>query len=138
MTMLLSLMLATASVAPTPATETPPMPQDLSSVPLIHNWLGRSKSPEWSETVARYYRHGKCTGAVNYQGSQLLEIDMLFLLSGDGKPLKIAPVNMQCPEVEKFVSNRILGSLRGSFPKNGAAQPRWMRSQVRFLWSDAP
>jgi hypothetical protein len=134
MTMLLSLMLATAPVT----AEAPPMPQDLSSVPLIHNWLGRSKSPEWSETVARYYRHGKCTGAVNHQGSQLLEIDMLFLLSGDGKPLKIAPVNMQCPEVEKFVSSRILSSLRGSFPKNGAAEPRWMRSQVRFLWSDAP
>ena len=53
-------------------------------------------------------------------------------------PLKVAPVNAQCPEVEQFVSNRILGSLRGSFPKSGSAEPHWMRSQVRFLWSDAP
>lgn len=135
MTMLLSLMLA---ATPVPDAG-PPMPQDLASVPVIHDWLGRRKSPEWSETVARFYRNGQCSGAVNYQGSQLLEIDMLFLLSGDGKPLKIAPVNVRCPGVEKFVSNRILGSLRGSFPKRGAtAEPRWMRSQVRFLWSDAP
>ncbi|MFC3442598.1 hypothetical protein ACFOKF_15590 [Sphingobium rhizovicinum] len=134
MTMLLSLMLAIAPMAGDVA----PMPQDLSSVPVIPGWLGRKVSPRWSEDVARFYRRGECSGAVNYEGSQLLEIDMLFLLSGDGKPLKIAPVNARCPEVEKFVSGRILGSLRNSFPKNGAAQPYWMRSQVRFLWSDAP
>lgn len=134
MTMLLSLMLATAPVVG----DAVPMPQDLTSVPVIPGWLGRKVSPRWSEDVAKLYRKGACGGTVPYEGSQLLEIDMLFLLSGDGKPLKIAPVNARCPGVEKFVSGRILGSLRGSFPKNGAAQPRWMRSQVRFLWSDAP
>ncbi|QGP80054.1 hypothetical protein [Sphingobium sp. CAP-1] len=135
MTILLSLMLAA-----TPATGSapPPMPQDLSQVPVINGWLGRKISPRWSEDVAKLYRHGECGGAVNHEGSQLLEIDMLFLLSGDGKPLKIAPVNVRCPDVEKFVSRRILGTLSGSFPKSGAADPRWMRSQVRFLWSDAP
>lgn len=134
MTMLLSLMLAATPVAGA----APPMPQDLGSVPVIDGWLGRRKSPEWSEDVARLYRRGECSGAVNHQGSHLLEIDMLFLLSGDGKPLKIAPVNARCPEVEKFVSSRILSSLRNSFPKSGATQAYWMRSQVRFLWSDAP
>jgi hypothetical protein len=134
MTMLLPLMLA---ATPVPGAA-PPMPQDLGSVPVINGWLGRRKSPEWSEDVARLYRRAECSGAVNHQGSQLLEIDMLFLLSGDGKPLKIAPVNARCPGVEKFVSSRILSSLRGSFPKDGAAEPHWMRSQVRFLWSDAP
>ena len=134
MTMLLSLMLTMAPVA----AATPPMPQDLGSVPVIDGWLGRKISPRWSEDVARLYRRGECSGAVNQEGSQLLEIDMLFLLSGDGKPLKIAPVNVRCPEVEKFVSGRVLGTLRNSFPKSGAAQPQWMRSQVRFLWSDAP
>jgi hypothetical protein len=63
---------------------------------------------------------------------------MLFLLSPDGKPLKIAPVNVRCEPVESFVSGRILGTLRNSFPKSDTAEPRWMRSQVRFLWSDAP
>lgn len=135
MTMLLSLMLAAAPVA---ATGTPPMPQDLGSVPVINGWLGRKVSPRWSEDVARAYRRGGCSGAVNHEGSQLLEIDMLFLLSAEGKPLKIAPVNVRCPEVEKFVSARILGTLRGSFPKGSMPEPRWMRSQVRFLWSDAP
>lgn len=135
MTMLLSLMLAATPVA---ATAAPPMPQDLGSVPVIDGWLGRKISPRWSDDVARLYRRGDCSGAVNHEGSQLLEIDMLFLLSGDGKPLKIAPVNARCPEVEKFVSSRILGTLRNSFPRDGAADPHWMRSQVRFLWSDAP
>jgi hypothetical protein len=135
MTMLLALMLATA---PVPTNAAPPMPQDLSSVPVIDGWLGRKISPRWSEDVARAYRRGACGGAVSHDGSWLLEIDMLFLLSGDGKPLKIAPVNARCPEVEKFVSNRILGTLRNSFPKNGGDAPYWMRSQVRFLWSDAP
>ncbi len=130
MTMLLSLLLATATA--------PSMPQDLGQVPVIDNWLGRRISPRWSEDVAKLYRRGHCTGAVDYEGSRLLEIDMLFLLSGDGKPLRIAPVNVQCPDVEKFVSNRILGSLRNSFPRTGSADPQWMRSQVRFLWSDAP
>ncbi|MCI4591659.1 hypothetical protein MOK15_16370 [Sphingobium sp. BYY-5] len=134
MTMLLSLMLAATPVADAAI----PMPQDLGSVPVINGWLGHKISPRWSEDVARLYRHGECSGAVNHEGSQLLEIDMLFLLSGDGKPLKIAPVNVRCPDVEKFVSGRILGTLRNSFPKSGAAEPRWMRSQVRFLWSDAP
>jgi len=138
MTMLLSLMLAATAVpGPIPG-DAPPMPQDLTAVPVIDGWLGRKVSPRWSEDVAKLYRRGECSGAVNHEGSQLLEIDMLFLLSGDGKPLKIAPVNARCPEVEKYVSGRILGTLRGSFPKNGAAQPHWMRSQVRFLWSDAP
>ncbi|WP_311269269.1 hypothetical protein [Sphingobium sp. WCS2017Hpa-17] len=135
MTMLLSLMLAATPVA---ATATPPMPQDLSSIPVIDGWLGRKISPRWSEDVARLYRRGDCSGAVNHDGSHLLEIDMLFLLSGDGKPLKIAPVNVHCPDVEKFVSSRILGTLRNSFPKSGATEAYWMRSQVRFLWSDAP
>ena len=134
MTILLPLMLA---ATPTPAAM-PPMPQDLSSVPVIDGWLGRKISPRWSEDVARLYRKGECSGAVPYEGSNLLEIDMLFLLSGEGKPLKIAPVNARCPEVERFVSKRVLGSLQGSFPKSGAAEPHWMRSQVRFLWSDVP
>ncbi|MFZ2998008.1 hypothetical protein [Sphingobium sp.] len=136
MTMLLSLMLATAS--PVAGAALPPMPQDLSTVPVIDGWLGRKISPRWSEEVARLYRRGECAGAVPYEGSSLLEIDMLFLLSGDGKPLKIAPVNASCPGVEKFVNARITGSLRSSFPKNGGDTPQWMRSQVRFLWSDAP
>lgn len=134
MTILLALMLA---ATPAPGAM-PPMPQDLSSVPVIDGWLGRKISPRWSEDVARLYRKGECSGAVPYEGSNLLEIDMLFLLSGEGKPLKIAPVNARCPEVERFVSKRVLGSLQGSFPKSGAAEPHWMRSQVRFLWSDAP
>lgn len=133
MSMLLSLMLAA-----TPVGADVPMPQDLSTVPVINGWLGRKISPRWSEQVARLYRHGQCQGTVNYEGSRLLQIDVLFLLSGDGKPLKIAPVNANCPPVEEYVSGRILSTLRGSFPKSGAAQPRWMRSQVRFLWSDAP
>lgn len=157
MTMLLSLMLAA-----TPLAATPPMPEDLSSVPVIEGWLGRKISPRWSEDVAKLYRRGDCSGAVPYEGSQLLEIDMLFLLSSDGKPLKIAPVNARCPEVETYVSRRILGTLSNSFPKSKtkvdsvvvdgrtlgtvrtsandqvAAEPTWMRSQVRFLWSDAP
>jgi len=135
MTMLLLLMLAATPVA---GADAPPMPTDLASVPVIENWLGRKISPRWSEEVAKLYRRGDCSGTVPYEGSRLLEIDMLFLLTGDGKPLKVAPVNARSPGVEKFVSGRILGSLRGSFPKTGAAQPRWMRSQVRFLWSDAP
>lgn len=134
MTMLLSLMLAAAPVADA----LPPMPQDLSNAPVIEGWLGRKISPRWSEDVAKLYRRGECRGAVPYEGSRLLEIDMLFLLAGDGTVLKVAPVNMACPGVEKFVSNRILGTLRSSFPKTGQAEPRWMRSQVRFLWSDAP
>jgi hypothetical protein len=134
MTILLSLMLAAAPAAG----DVPPVPQDLSNVPVIDGWLGRKVSPRWSEDVARLYRSGDCGGAVSHEGSRLLEIDMLFLLSGDGKPLKIMPVNARCPDVEQFVSKRILGSLRGSFPKSGATAPRWMRSQVRFLWSDAP
>lgn len=134
MTILLSLMLAAAPVTGT----TPPMPQDLSTVPVINGWLGRKISPRWSEDVAKLYRRGECSGAVPYEGSRLLEIDMLFLLAGDGTVLKVAPVNARCPGVEKFVSGRILGTLRKSFPKSGSAEPRWMRSQVRFLWSDAP
>lgn len=134
MTILLSLMLAAAPMTGA----APPMPQDLSNVPVIEGWLGRKISPRWSEEVARAYRKGDCSGAKPYQGSRLLEIEVLFLLSGDGKPLKIAPVNARCPEVEKFVSGRILGTLRNSFPKSGSAEPQWMRSQVRFLWSDAP
>jgi hypothetical protein len=159
MTILLSLMLATAPVADS----LPPMPQDLSTVPVIKGWLGRKISPRWSEDVAKLYRRGECSGAVNHEGSRLLEIDMLFLLSDDGKLLKIAPVNANCPEVEKFVSRRILGTLGNSFhshqvvrvnpvtvdgrtigtarqtsDENRPTAPVWMRSQVRFLWSDAP
>lgn len=159
MTMLLSLMLAATPVADA----LPPMPQDLSSVPVIEGWLGRKISPRWSEDVAKLYRRGECSGARPYEGSRLLEIDVLFLLSEDGKPLKIAPVNTNCPDVEKFVSRRILGTLGNSFRNNGQAVvkpvmvdgraigsarqttddnrptgPVWMRSQVRFLWSDAP
>jgi hypothetical protein len=137
MTMLLSLMLAAA--APTGALPPmQPMPQDLSEVEVIENWQGRRLSPHWSEDVAKLYRNGKCAGARPYEGSWLLEVDMLFLLSPEGRPLRIAPVNAQCPGVEKFVSGRILGTLRNSFPKNDGGAPRWMRSQVRFLWSDAP
>lgn len=159
MTMLLSLMLAATAPLASPA---PAMPDDLSSVPVIEGWLGRKISPRWSEDVARLYRKGDCSGAVNHEGSWLLEIDMLFLLSSDGRPLKIAPVNAHCPAVETFVSRRILGTLGNSFPKNKgtsdmvmagdrsigtmrtsasgptSADPVWMRSQVRFLWSDAP
>ncbi|HAF41335.1 MAG TPA: hypothetical protein DCG90_06140 [Sphingobium sp.] len=160
MTMLLSLMLAAAPVA----AAAPPMPQDLGSVPVIEGWLGRKVSPRWSEEVARLYRHGECSGAVNHEGSWLLEIDMLFLLSPEGKPLKIAPVNANCPDVEQFVSRRILGTLSHSFRPGRSsavvepvmadgrplgtvrstsgdispATPVWKRSQVRFLWSDAP
>lgn len=159
MTMLLSLMLATTPVADT----LPPMPQDLTSVPVIEGWLGRKISPRWSEDVAKLYRRGKCHGAVPYEGSNLLEIDVLFLLSEEGKPLKIAPVNANCPDVENFVSRRILNTLGNSFRTKGQvvtkpvtvdgrtigttretaddnrpAGPVWMRSQVRFLWSDAP
>ncbi|PZU09356.1 MAG: hypothetical protein DI606_14025 [Sphingobium sp.] len=135
MTMLISMMLAAA--APSTAAP-PPMPTDLSEVPVIENWQGRRVSPRWSEDVARFYRKNKCTGAVPYEGSWLLEIDMLFLLAGDGTPMRIAPVNVQCTAVEKFVSTRILGTLRNSFPKSGSSTPQWRRSQVRFLWSDAP
>lgn len=131
MTTLLSLMLAAA----TPQA-LPPMPTDLSQVPVIEGWLGRKVSPKWSEDVHRLYRKAACSGAVNYEGSQLLELDMLFLLDGTGKPLKIAPVNARCPEVEQYVSNRVLGTLKGSFPRTGSGAPVWMRSQVRFLWSD--
>lgn len=158
MTILLSLMLAATA---TPG-DAPPMPQDLATVPVIHGWKGRSISPRWSEEVAKLYRHGDCSGAVNYEGSKLLEIDMLFLLSPEGKLLKIAPVNARCPPVEKFVSRRILGTLSNSFRNgravvksvavdgrtlgtarqtpddNSATVPVWKRSQVRFLWSDAP
>lgn len=157
MTILLSLMLAA-----TPMLDMPPMPQDLSTVPVIDGWLGRKVSPRWSEEVARLYRRGACSGAVNHEGSRLLEIDMLFLLSDNGKLLRIAPVNANCPEVEKFVSRRILGTLGNSFASNqtvvedvmvdgrkigtvrkttndnGSVTPVWKRSQVRFLWSDAP
>lgn len=159
MTMLLSLMLAAAPVA---GADAPPMPTDLASVPVIENWLGRKISPRWSEEVAKLYRRGDCSGAVPYEGSSLLEIDVLFLLSENGKPMKIAPVNSNCPDVEKFISRRILTSLGNSFRKdqvvvkpvlvdgrtigtsrqtgddNRPTGPRWMRSQVRFLWSDAP
>lgn len=136
MTPLLSLMLAAAT--PSAGAALSPMPQDLSEVPVIEGWQGRKVSPGWSEDVARLYRRGSCSGAVNYEGSQLLELDVLFLLSGEGKPLKIAPVNVRCPPVENYVSQRILGTLKHSFPKTGSAEPVWMRSQVRFLWSDAP
>ena len=136
MTILLSLMLAVAS--PTAGGPPPPMPTDLSAVPVIDDWLGRKVSPRWSEEVHEAYRKDKCNGALPYEGSNLLEIDIMFLLAGDGKLLKLAPVNVHCPAVESFVSKRILGTLRGSFPKTGASEPRWYRSQVRFLWSDAP
>jgi hypothetical protein len=135
MTMLLSLMLAVAGPSAGPP---PPMPTDLSTVPVIDGWLGRKISPRWSEEVHEAYRKGHCNGARPYEGSNLLEIDIMFLLAGDGKLLKLAPVNVQCPTVETFVSKRILGTLRGSFPKTGDTEPRWHRSQVRFLWSDAP
>ena len=131
MSSLLSLMLAAA----TPAA-LPPMPQDLSEVPVIEGWQGRKVSPRWSENIHTLYRKGACSGAVGYEGSQLLELDILFLLDGQGKLLKLAPINVRCPDVEAFVSKRIMGTLRGSFPKTGG-DPVWMRSLVRFLWSDA-
>lgn len=136
MTILLSLMLAVAS--PSAQGPRPPMPTDLSTVPLIDDWLGRKVSPRWSEDVKKVYRRDKCNVARPYEGSNLLEIDIMFLLAGDGTLLKLAPVNVQCPAVESFVSKRIVGTLRGSFPKSGDVEPRWYRSQVRFLWSDAP
>jgi hypothetical protein len=135
MAMLLSLMLAVASPS---AEGAPPLPSDLSTVPVIDGWLGRKVSPRWSEEIHEAYRKGKCSGARPYEGSNLLEIDVLFLLEDNGKLLKLAPVNVQCPAVESFVSKRILGTLRGSFPKTGDPDPHWYRSQVRFLWSDAP
>lgn len=134
MTMLLSLMLAAAPVGG----PLPPMPQDLESVPVVEKWIGRKTSPRWSEDIARLYRRGRCKGAVPYEGSWLLERDILFLIDGGGKLLRLAPVNFECPDVEKFVSARIMQSFRNSFPKTGSVEPRWMRSQVRFLWSDAP
>lgn len=135
MTLLLSLMLAAASPS---VGAPPPMPANLSTVPVIDNWLGRKVSPRWSEDVKKAYRKDNCNVARPYEGSNLLEIDILFLLAGDGTLLKLAPVNVQCPAVESFVSKRIVGTLRGSFPKSGDVEPRWYRSQVRFLWSDAP
>ncbi|MDX3899015.1 MAG: hypothetical protein QHC40_00610 [Sphingobium sp.] len=135
MTLLLSLMLAAATPLPTPV---PAMPTDLSSVPVLEGWLGRRISPRWSEEVHEAYRKGGCSGARPYEGSNLLELDILFLLSGDGKLLKLAPVNVRCPSVESYVSKRIMGTLRNSYPKTGDAGPTWYRSQVRFLWSDAP
>ena len=68
MTILLALMLA---ATPAPAAM-PPMPQDLSSVPVIDGWLGRKISPRWSEDVARLYRKGECGGAVPYERAQKL------------------------------------------------------------------
>lgn len=68
MTMLLSLMLA---AIPVPG-DAPAMPQDLATVPVIQGWQGRKISPRWSENVAKLYRHGGCSGAVNYEGSRLL------------------------------------------------------------------
>lgn len=46
MTMLISMMLAAA--APSTAAP-PPMPTDLSEVPVIENWQGRRVSPRWSD-----------------------------------------------------------------------------------------
>ncbi len=135
---MMSLLAPFAIAAAAPAAALPPMPQNMAAVPVIEGWQGRRVSPQWSETVERLYRRGDCQGAVPYEGSWLLEVDMLFLVSGDGKPLRIAPVNARCEPVETFVSKRVLGSLSHSFPKSGAAEPQWMRSQVRFLWSDAP
>ncbi len=135
MTLLLSLMLA---AAPTPAVPTPAMPTDLSNVPVLEGWLGRRISPRWSEEVHEAYRKAGCGSARPYEGSNLLELDILFLLSGDGRLLKLAPVNVGCPAVESFVVKRIMGTLRNSYPKTGDAAPTWYRSQVRFLWSDAP
>ncbi len=131
MTMFLAFALATAAALP-------PMPQDLDSVPVIDKWIGRKVSPRWSEDVAELYRRNNCKGAVPYEGSWLREIDILFLLDGEGKLLQLAPVNVHCPAVEKLVSARIMQSFKNSFPKTGMTDPHWMRSQVRFLWSDAP
>lgn len=139
MTLLLSLMLAAATPLPDAApVPSPAMPTDLSTVPVLEGWLGRRISPRWSEEVHEAYRKAACGGARPYEGSNLLELDILFLLSGDGKLLKLAPVNVGCPAVESFVSKRIMGTLRNSYPKTGDATPTWYRSQVRFLWSDAP
>jgi hypothetical protein len=135
MTMLLSLMLVAAAPATGPV---PPMPTDLTTVPVIEGWLGRKISPRWSEEVYEAYRKNNCAGARPYEGSNLLELDVLFLLSGEGKLLKLAPVNVRCPAVESYVSKRILGTLKNSYPKTGDTNPSWYRSQVRFLWSDAP
>ncbi len=126
MTMLLSLMLAASTTIPT----------TLTDVPVIEKWQGRRISPRWSEEAKRAYRRGNCSGAKPYEGGDLLELDVLFLVANDGKLVRLAPVNVQCPEVEKFVSGRIMGTLRNSFPRHDGAEPQWYRSQVRFLWSD--
>lgn len=127
MSIVLSLLLAAT---------TPAMPTTLTDVPVIEKWLGRKVSPRWSEDVKKAYRRDNCTTSVPYEGGHLLEIDVLFLVAPDGKLVRLAPVNVQCPEVESFVSSRIMGTLRNSFPKHMAAEPQWYRSQVRFLWSD--
>ncbi len=132
---LLTLVLAATTATGTAATSATAIPTSLEDVPVIEGWLGRRISPRWSFEAQRAYKRGKCTSAVPYEGANLLEVDVLFLLAPDGKPLKIIPVNSHCPEIDAYVGTKIQTALKSSFPKHGAsADPRWMRSQVRFLW----
>ena len=130
---ILALMLAAGA---TPENgSAPAMPASLDAVPVIENWLGRRISPRWSFEAQRAYKRGKCDSAVPYEGANLLEVDVLFLLSPGGKALKIVPVNSRCPEIDAFVGQKIQTALKDSFPSHGDTMaPQWMRSQVRFLW----
>lgn len=133
--MISALALMLAAAATPEGGSAPAMPASLDAVPVIENWLGRRISPRWSFDAQRAYKRGKCGSAVPYEGASLLEVDVLFLLSPDGKPLRIVPVNSQCAEIDAFVGEKIQSALKGSFPRHeGATAPRWMRSQVRFLW----
>jgi len=131
MTIVLAALLA---AAPT-AGALPAMPDSLEDATLIDGWVGRKRSPSWSEEIETAYRRGECTGAVNYEGGKMMEIDVLFLVGERGKLMRVAPVNVGCPRVEEYVAKRIKGTLANSFPDPGA-EPKWYRSQVRFLWSN--
>ncbi|BAK68252.1 hypothetical protein SLG_35770 [Sphingobium sp. SYK-6] len=124
------MMLATST------SEMPAVPTRLDTVPVIENWQGRSLSPRWSFDAQKVYRRGECHSAVNWRGSQLLEVDVLFLLAGDGTLLKVVPVNSECAEIDSFIGKRVTERLKSSFPASGSTEPQWMKSQVRFLWSD--
>ncbi|MDZ7895060.1 MAG: hypothetical protein U5M50_08995 [Sphingobium sp.] len=127
--------IALAMMAPAPVDlALPAMPTSLDQATVIDGWVGRRRSPSWSEDVKLAYRRGQCSGAVNWEGGKLLEIDVLFLVGPGGKLMRLAPVNVGCRPVEEFVAKRIKGTLGNSFPDPGAT-PAWYRSQVRFLWT---
>lgn len=129
--MMISLLMMLAATG-----DLPPAPTQLDAVPTIEKWDGRRISPKWSFDAQKAYRKGGCTSALPYQGSSILEVDVLFLIGGDGRLLKVAPVNSRCEAIDAFIGKRVTERLKHSFPASGAAEPRWMKSQVRFLWSD--